>query len=94
MTPSSLTWDASMMPKLAQTGYDNQAFDPLPSLADAVEEAGGTDPDILVHCRHQGARSGLLGIGCYPRKDISEAGRTAGMRCAHRQSERRYSCSV
>ena len=35
---------------------DNRAFDRLPILADALEDAGCTDADILNHCRSGGLR--------------------------------------
>jgi hypothetical protein len=37
--------------RLAQGIYDNRAFDRLPVLADALEDAGCTDAAILGHCR-------------------------------------------
>jgi hypothetical protein len=37
--------------RLAQAIYDDRAFDRLPILADALEEAGCQDADILGHCR-------------------------------------------
>jgi len=40
--------------KLAQAIYDDRAFDRLPILADALEEAGCTNIDILEHCRVPG----------------------------------------
>jgi hypothetical protein len=40
--------------KLAQTLYDERAFDHFPILADALEEAGCTDRAILDHCRQPG----------------------------------------
>lgn len=40
--------------KLAQAIYDNRRFQDLPVLADALEEAGCHDADILTHCRHPG----------------------------------------
>jgi hypothetical protein len=39
---------------LARGIYDEAAFDRLPILADALEEAGRADQDILRHCRRQG----------------------------------------
>ena len=42
------------MVKLAQGIYDDRAFDRMPVLADALEEAGCYDADILAHCRQPG----------------------------------------
>lgn len=39
---------------LALAAYDERAFDRLPILADALEEAGCDNPDILSHCRWPG----------------------------------------
>lgn len=39
---------------LANAVYDDRAFDQLPILADALEEAGCTNADILAHCRGPG----------------------------------------
>jgi hypothetical protein len=52
--PSLLVWNDGTIPKLAQAIYDKRAFDRLPILADALQEAGCTDPDILAHCRSGG----------------------------------------
>lgn len=52
--PSWLAWNNGTVVKLAQVIYDDQAFDRLPILADALEEAGCTDADILAHCRQRG----------------------------------------
>ena len=49
-----LQWYEGTIPKLAKTIYDERAFDRLPILADALEEAGCTDADILNHCRQPG----------------------------------------
>jgi hypothetical protein len=49
--PAWLRWKRKTIPKLAATIYDERAFDRLPVLADALEEAGCTDAAILAHCR-------------------------------------------
>lgn len=51
LDPAWLAWDGGVIPKLAQGIYDERRFEDLPVLADALEEAGCTDPDILNHCR-------------------------------------------
>jgi hypothetical protein len=50
----TLMWNDNAIPKLAQSIYDDRAFDRLPILADALEEAGCTDAHILDHCRQSG----------------------------------------
>jgi hypothetical protein len=47
-------WNDGAIRKVAQAIYDGRAFDRLPLLADALEEAGCTDADILGHCRGGG----------------------------------------
>jgi hypothetical protein len=39
---------------LAQAIYDDRAFNGMPILGDALEEAGCTNQDILSHCRGPG----------------------------------------
>jgi len=39
---------------LAQTIYDERAFDRLPELADALVAAGCDNRDVLGHCRSEG----------------------------------------
>jgi hypothetical protein len=51
VNPSWLTTSAV---SVAKSIYDDRAFDGLPILADALEDAGCTDPDILGHCRGPG----------------------------------------
>jgi hypothetical protein len=46
---------------LAQAIDDERAFDRLPILADALEDAGCTDADLLNHCRGPG----LHVMGCW-----------------------------
>jgi hypothetical protein len=51
LEPSWLTWNDGTVVKLAQGIYEDRAFDRLPILADALEEAGCDNTDILAHCR-------------------------------------------
>jgi hypothetical protein len=50
-----LAWNDGTVVNLARTIYAEQRFEDLPILADALEEAGCTDQDILGHCRQQRA---------------------------------------
>jgi hypothetical protein len=52
--PALLVWNGGSIPKLAKAVYDERDFDRLPNLADALAEAGYTDPDILSHLRGPG----------------------------------------
>jgi hypothetical protein len=52
--PAWLAWNGGTVRTMAQGIYDERAFDRLPVLADALEEAGCTDTDILAHCRQPG----------------------------------------
>jgi hypothetical protein len=47
-------WHTSTVLGLGQTIYADRAFDRLPILADALEEAGCDSADILAHCRGHG----------------------------------------
>jgi hypothetical protein len=49
-----LAWNGGAMANLARSIYADRAFDRLPILADALEEAGCTDAEILAHCRGPG----------------------------------------
>ena len=49
-----LAWKNGTIQKLALTIYDERGFQNLPILADALEEAGCTNADILAHCRQPG----------------------------------------
>jgi ATP-dependent Clp protease ATP-binding subunit ClpA len=55
--PSWLSWNRGTVSKIALTIAEQRTFDELPVLADALEEAGCTDRDILGHLR-RGAQHG------------------------------------
>jgi hypothetical protein len=59
--PTWLTWNDSTVVKMAQPIYDDRAFDRLPILADALEDAGCTDATILDHLRGPGPHV----LGCF-----------------------------
>lgn len=52
--PVDPSWLTPAVVKLAQSIYDKRAFNRLLLLADALEEAGCADTDILGHCRQPG----------------------------------------
>jgi len=51
---SILAWNDGTVPRLAESIYQERAFERLSILADALEEAGCTDATILSHCREPG----------------------------------------
>jgi hypothetical protein len=59
--PTVLAWNAGTVVRLAQMIYDERCFTNLPILADALEEAGCTNSDILDHCRGPGPHI----LGCW-----------------------------
>jgi hypothetical protein len=52
--PAWLTWHGGLLVSMAQKMYDSRDFADMSVLADALEEAGCTNPDILAHCRSGG----------------------------------------
>jgi hypothetical protein len=60
--PVWLAWNGGTVVKLAQAIYSERAFDRLPVLADALEEAGAHNTEILAHCRGLGPH--VLGCWC------------------------------
>jgi hypothetical protein len=55
------TWATQTVLRLAQVIYSDRAFDSLPILADALEDAGCDNADILAHCRGPGPHV----LGCW-----------------------------
>jgi hypothetical protein len=61
LDPTWLAWQGSIVVQLARAAYDNRDLPiggtldgaRLAVLADALEEAGCTDSDILEHCRRR-----------------------------------------
>ena len=47
-------WLTPTVRSIAGAIYNDRAFDRLPILADALEEAGCTNADVLLHCRQPG----------------------------------------
>jgi hypothetical protein len=52
--PEWLTWNDATVPRIAQALREECAFERLPILADALEDAGCDNADILSHCRAPG----------------------------------------
>jgi hypothetical protein len=51
---SDSRWLTQTVRALVRGVYDDRAFDRLPILADALEDAGCDNADILAHCRQPG----------------------------------------
>jgi hypothetical protein len=64
ITSSWHSWNGGTIAKLAQTIYDDRAFDRLPILADALEDAGCTNQDILGALPWRWRACARL-LGCY-----------------------------
>src|SRR5262249_25241945 len=54
LSPDWLHWNDGTVARIAQAIYDERAFERLPVLADALEDAGCDNADILSHCRSDG----------------------------------------
>jgi hypothetical protein len=57
----SPAWLTPTVRELAQSRYDDRAFERLPDLANALEESGCSDIEILSHCRQPGEHV----MGCW-----------------------------
>jgi hypothetical protein len=51
LDPALLGWNDGTIARLARAVHDEKAFDRLPVLADALEEAGCSDAEVLGHLR-------------------------------------------
>ncbi|MBY0522827.1 MAG: hypothetical protein K2R98_05495 [Gemmataceae bacterium] len=60
--PAWLTWDSGTVPRLTQAIAEEHAYDRLPILADALEEAGCSDTELLTHCRRGGEHAGTCWV--------------------------------
>jgi hypothetical protein len=54
INPAWLTWNDGTVRRIAQSIYDERAFERMPILADALTDAGCDITDILNHCRNNG----------------------------------------
>jgi hypothetical protein len=57
LDPAWLSWQGGEVARLARSLYDEGRWQDLPVLADALEDAGCTDPDLLGHCRSGGGHA-------------------------------------
>jgi hypothetical protein len=58
---SWLRWRSGTVGNIARAIYEGRRYEEMPVLADALEEAGCTTPDVLRHCRQPGEH----GTGCW-----------------------------
>ena len=49
-----LAWGSGIVQRLAQAIHEDRAFDRLPILGDALEDAGCLDAELLSHLRSPG----------------------------------------
>jgi hypothetical protein len=52
--PAWTAWHNGVVASMARTIYEERRFADLPILADALEDAGCTDAEVLAHCRNDG----------------------------------------
>jgi Skp family chaperone for outer membrane proteins len=63
-------WRSETVALLVRGIVADRAFDRLPVLADALEEAGCDHPDVLSHCRTPGPHA----VGCWVLRGLAESG--------------------
>jgi hypothetical protein len=61
LDPAWLAWQGGVIPRMAEQLYEERRFGDLPVLADALEEAGCDQPDVLGHLRGGGPHA----CGCW-----------------------------
>src|SRR6202022_3491214 len=54
LPPAVLPWNDGTVRRIAESIYEDRAFDRLPILADALLDAGCDDEELLAHCRSAG----------------------------------------
>jgi hypothetical protein len=54
LPPHLLEWNGGIIKQLARAAADKEEWETLPILADALEEAGCTNAQLLAHCRQGG----------------------------------------
>src|SRR5262249_55613880 len=81
--------NGGLVARLAAAVHDERAYDRLPILADALEDAGCADADILEHCRSVGehVRGCWVGALLLGRGWGRARGRLAAQRRGGRQGE-------
>ena len=57
-------WQSEAVVGIARGIYEDRAFERMPILADALEEAGCTNADVLLHCRQPGEHVRLARPQC------------------------------
>jgi hypothetical protein len=53
VAPELFAWSDGMLPRLAQTIYEEKSFERMPILADALEDASCDNLDLIDHCRRE-----------------------------------------
>ena len=54
INPTWLAWNDGTVLRIALSIYDERSFDRMPILADALEDAGCDNEELLCHCRSEG----------------------------------------
>jgi hypothetical protein len=74
LNPEWVRWNDRCPARMAEYVHTRRAFEVLPILADALEDAGCDDQDVLEHCR----RPTLHTANCWVLKAIRAADTTGG----------------